>query len=34
MKEFKDKNIAFTCIKLNDKCNLMIKAMEEYYPGV
>jgi hypothetical protein len=34
MKEFKDKNIAYTCIKLNEQCNKMIKAMQDYHPTV
>ena len=34
MREFKDKSIAFTCIKLNETCNKMIKAMQDNHPGV
>ena len=32
MKEFSKKKIAFTCIKLNEQCNKMIKVMEENHP--
>jgi hypothetical protein len=31
MKEFKDKDIGFNCIKVNNKCDLMIKAMQNVY---
>lgn len=31
MKEFKDKDIGFNCIKVNNKCELMIKAMQNVY---
>ena len=34
MREFKDKSIAFTCIKLNEQCNKMIKIMQENHPAV
>ena len=34
MREFKDKSIAFTCIKLNEQCNKMIKVMQENHPAV
>jgi hypothetical protein len=27
MKEFKDKDIGYNCIKVNHKCDQMIKAM-------
>lgn len=31
MKEFKDKDIGYSCIKVNNKCDIMIKAMLEVY---
>jgi hypothetical protein len=31
MKEFKEKNIGYTCIKLNDSCDTMFKKMKEVY---
>ena len=31
MKEFKDKDIAYTLIKLNDSTNLMIKCMQKHH---
>jgi hypothetical protein len=31
MKEFKEKNIGYTCIKLNDSCDTMFKKMKEIY---
>lgn len=34
MREFRDKSIAFTCIKLNEQCDKMIKAMKENYPAL
>jgi hypothetical protein len=32
MREFRDKNIQYVCIKLNDQCNLMIAAMQKNHP--
>ena len=34
MKEFESKNIAFTCIKLNEQCNKMIKAMQDNHKSL
>lgn len=34
MKEFQQKGIEFTCIKLNEECNKMIKAMQESHTGL
>ena len=34
MKEFESKSIAFTCIKLNEQCNKMIKAMQENHKSL
>jgi len=34
MKEFEEKGIAFTCIKLNEDCNKMIKAMQENHSNL
>lgn len=34
MREFRDKSIAFTCIKLNEQCNKMIAAMQENHSAV
>ena len=31
MKEFKEKDIGYSCIKVNNKCDIMIKAMLEVY---
>ena len=31
MKEFKDKDIGYSCIKVNNTCDIMIKAMLEVY---
>ena len=33
MREFRDKNIQYVCIKLNEQCNLMIDAMQKNHPG-
>ena len=33
MKEFKDRNISYVCIKLNEECNKMIDAMVKSHPG-
>jgi len=32
MREFRDKNIQYVCIKLNEQCNLMIAAMKKNHP--
>jgi len=34
MKEFESNKISFTCIKLNEQCNKMIKVMQENHKGV
>ena len=31
MKEFKDKDIGYTCIKVNNKSDKMIEAMQKVY---
>lgn len=34
MREFRDNSIAFTCIKLNEQCDKMIKAMQNNHPSL
>lgn len=34
MQEFETKKIEFTCIKLNEECNKMIKIMQENHKSL
>jgi hypothetical protein len=34
MREYRDKSIAFTCIKLNEDCNKMIGFMQANHPNM